>query len=244
MTTTESYEQFSVRRREEILERICSAAQRAGRDPQDISLVAVSKTVGADQVRAALQAGWRHFAENRPQELKKKLSELSDELAAAQASFDMIGNLQTNKINLVVGKVRLIHSISSEHLAQAVASRSQVHEVVSRVLLEVNVSGEESKSGFTPQEAFDALPRLMELEGISVEGLMTMAPAHNPDAARCTFSGLRELAERMRDATGLELATLSCGMSDDFEIAIEEGSTLVRLGRVAFDPGYQSLGKQ
>ena len=84
----------------------------------------------------------------------------------------------------------------------------------------------------------------MELEGISVEGLMTMAPAHNPDAARRTFSGLRELAERMRDATGLELATLSCGMSDDFEIAIEEGSTLVRLGRVAFDPGYQSLGKQ
>lgn len=244
MTTTESYEQFSARRREEILERIRSAAQRAGRDPQEISLVAVSKTVGADEVSAAIKAGWRHFAENRPQELKKKLTELSDELAASHASFDMIGNLQTNKINLVVGKVRLIHSISSEHLAQAVASRSQTHGVISKVLLEVNVSGEETKSGFSPEEALNALPRLLELEGLSLEGLMTMAPAHNPDAARRTFSGLRELAQRMRDASGLELATLSCGMSDDFEIAIEEGSTLVRLGRVAFDPGYQSLGKQ
>ena len=241
--TTESYEQFSSRRRDEILTRVREAAQRAGRDSQDISLVAVSKTVGADEVRAAIKAGWRHFAENRPQELKRKLTELSDDLAASQATFDMIGNLQTNKINLVVGKVRLIHSISSEHLAQAVASRSQTHGVISKVLLEVNVSGEESKSGFTPQEAYEALPRLLELEGISVEGLMTMAPAHNPDAARRTFSGLRELAERMRGATGQKLAILSCGMSDDFEIAIEEGSTLVRLGRVAFDPGYQSLGK-
>ena len=104
--------------------------------------------------------------------------------------------------------------------------------------MEANVSGEASKSGFSPEELRAAAEKIVALPGISVRGLMTMAPAHDADAARRTFSGLRELAGELRARTGLALPTLSCGMSDDFGIAVEEGSTLVRLGRCVFDPGY------
>ena len=109
---------------------------------------------------------------------------------------------------------------------------------MSDVLLEVNVSGEASKSGFSPDELRSCVEGVVGLEGIRVRGLMTMAPARDADAARRTFQGLRELAEELRGRTGLPLETLSCGMSDDFEIAVEEGSTLVRLGRCVFDQGY------
>lgn len=234
-----TYGAFLAARREEILGRVRAAAERSGRDAGDVGVVAVSKTVGPDGVREAVGAGWRAFAENRPQELTRKLADLDAGEVAAGITFDMIGNLQTNKINQVVGRVRLVHSVSSERLARAVATRSAARGVTTRALLEVNVSGEASKSGLSPADAREALPRVLALEGLRVEGLMTMAPAHDPDAARRTFSGLRELAETLRADTGEGLATLSCGMSDDFEIAIEEGSTLVRLGRIVFDPGYR-----
>ena len=157
----------------------------------------------------------------------------------AGVRFDMIGNLQKNKINQVIGRVRLIHSISSAHLAEAVSTRCEARGIVADVLLETNVSGERSKSGFSPDELRSAIEGVLALPGIRVEGLMTMAPAGDADAARRTFSGLRELADELRGRTGLALRTLSCGMSDDFEVAVEEGSTLVRLGRCVFDPGYR-----
>ena len=156
----------------------------------------------------------------------------------AGAAFDLIGNLQKNKINQVVGKVGLIHSISSAELARQVSERSERHGAASDVLLEVNVSGEASKSGFLPDGLRACVDDVLACPGIRVRGLMTMAPKADPDCARRTFSGLRELAGELRGRTGLALPVLSCGMSDDFEIAIEEGSTLVRLGRVAFDPAY------
>ena len=155
------------------------------------------------------------------------------------ARFDMIGNFQTNKVNMVVGKVGLIQSVSSLHLAEVISKHSLARSLVSKVLLEVNVSGEESKSGFAPAELVENLDGLLALSGIEIEGLMTMAPANDPDAARRTFSGLRELAEDLRQRTSLSLAELSCGMSDDFPIALEEGSTLIRLGRVVFSPDYE-----
>ena len=234
----EAYLAFLVQRRARILELVAEACARAGRSPSEVEVMAVSKTVGVDEVDLAWQAGWRLFGENRPQELSRKLAGIEGRPGVCDATFDMIGNLQTNKINQVVGRVRLVHSVASAHLAAAIAKRSEARGVTTRALLEVNVSGEASKSGFAPAEARAHVAELCELAGLEVVGLMTMAPAGDPVTARRTFSGLRELAEAMRADTGLELPVLSCGMSDDFCIAVEEGSTLVRLGRTAFDTHY------
>lgn len=234
----ERYASFLAGRRTQILERIAEAAARAGRAPDEVTLLAVSKTVGPDEVFLAWQQGYHAFGENRPQELRRKLAGAAEHPEMAGVRFDMIGNLQTNKINQVLGHVELIHSVSSEHLADAISKRAEAHGVDVRFLMEVNVSGEASKSGFTPEGAREAAERLAALPHMRLEGLMTMAPAHDPAAARATFSGLRELAEDLRCRTGLPLPTLSCGMSDDFPIAVEEGSTLVRLGRTVFDPNY------
>ena len=238
MSEDERYACFLRERRDEILERVAAAAERSGRSASDVRAIAVSKTVGPSEVLLARGAGWDAFGENRPQELGRKLEALGQLPEMADARFDMIGNLQKNKINQVIGRVALIHSISSAHLAEAVSSRSAQRGLVSNVLLEVNVSGEASKSGFAPDELRACVDGVVSLPGIRVLGLMTMAPAGSADAARRTFSGLRELAEELRARTGLALGTLSCGMSDDFQIAVEEGSTLVRLGRCVFDQGY------
>ena len=201
--------------------------------------------VGVDETVAAIQAGYRHFAENRPQELVRKLAGLAEHPELPEVRFDMIGNLQTNKINAVLGSAELIHSVGSLHLAQAISSRAvrkiEAGELVGpqRVLIEVNVSGEESKGGFSPDEIRAAAGELAELEGICVQGLMTMAPRGNKDVARRTFAGLRELRDELEAAhPDLNLPELSCGMSEDFESALEEGSTLVRLGRVVFSPEF------
>lgn len=240
----ESYEDLICGRRADICARIDAALARSGRAGEQVTLVAVSKTVGVDQVAAALRAGYRVFGENRPQELGRKLEGLAGMDGLPAYRFDMIGNLQTNKINAVLGRVALIHSIGSAHLADAVSSRAARRiaegalDAPVRVLLEVNVSGEASKSGFSPDEVRACMPRLMELSGIRIEGLMTMAPRGDKDAARRTFSGLRELRDEFRKRWGIALPELSCGMSEDFEIALEEGSTIVRLGRVVFDPSF------
>ena len=222
-------------RREQILERFYAALDRAGRPHDAARLIAVSKTVGVDETVAAIQAGYRHFAENRPQELVRKLTGLAEHPELPEVRFDMIGNLQTNKIN----------AVGSLHLAQAISSRAvrkiEAGELAGpqRVLIEVNVSGEESKGGFSPDEIRAAAGELAELEGICVQGLMTMAPRGNKDVARRTFAGLRELRDELEAAhPDLNLPELSCGMSEDFEPALEEGSTLVRLGRVVFSPEF------
>ena len=214
------------------------ACARAGRDPREVELLAVSKTVGPEEVRLAIAAGQRLFGENRPQELSRKLTALSESGELDSIRFDMIGNLQKNKINQVLGNVELIHSVSSLHLAQAISKRAEARGITAKVLLEVNVSGEGSKSGFAPDEVRSQVEEVLALGGLQVEGLMTMAPAHDASEARRTFAGLRELADELRVRTGLPLRVLSCGMSDDFQIAVEEGSTLVRLGRIVFDENY------
>ena len=229
------YRAFVGERRTELLQRIAQAAARAGRSVEDVQLLAVSKTVDVPQVLAAHEAGYDFFGENRPQELVRKVEALAD---VDGISFDMIGNLQRNKINKVLGLVRLVHSVSSAHLADAISSRASVRGVDVSCLLEVNVSGESSKSGMSPQDAERVAEHVLDLPNLELEGLMTMAPARDGLAARAAFSGLRELRDRLRDATGRDLPVLSCGMSDDFEIAVEEGSTLVGLGRIVFDPSY------
>lgn len=237
-TEDERYAAFLVERREEILQRIAEAAARAGRNPAEVELLAVSKTVDVPQVDLAWKAGYRSFGENRPQELVRKLAGIAAYPEMAGARFDVIGHLQTNKVREVVGNVTLIHSVSSLHLAEAISKRGVGHNLTSDVLLEVNVSGEESKSGFSPDEVRASFEDILALPALRVHGLMTMAPAHDMDAARRSFSGLRELRDELAARGGLELPVLSCGMSDDFQIAVEEGSTIVRLGRTVFDPRY------
>lgn len=235
----DAYQAFLSERRLAIRERAAEAAARAGRGASDVAMLAVSKSVEPEATLLAWRAGWRAFAENRPQELARKLEFAEGTPEMAGVRFDAIGNLQKNKINQVIGRVELLHSVSSLELAKAVSKRCCARGVVQPALVEVNVLGEQSKSGFSPQEAREAAEALAALPGIRLEGLMAMAPRDDVDAARRTFSGARELAGELRDRTGLALGVLSCGMSDDFTIAIEEGSTLVRLGRVAFDPAYE-----
>lgn len=141
-TEDERYAAFLVKRREEILQRIAEAAARAGRNPAEVELLAVSKTVDVPQVDLAWKAGYRAFGENRPQELVRKLAGIAAYPEMAGARFDMIGHLQTNKVREVVGNVTLIHSVSSLHLAEAISKRGVGHNLTSDVLLEVNVSGE------------------------------------------------------------------------------------------------------
>lgn len=232
------YPSFIRARRAEILERISEACSRSGRTPDAVTLVAVSKTVGIGEVAVAYEAGYTAFAENRPQELRRKQKAAAAHPALMRARWDMIGHLQTNKVGLVVGHVSLIHSIDSLRLAKAVEARAAALGCTVPVLMEVNVAGEESKMGFPPDEARRAIAGICPLEHLALEGLMGMAPAHDPAAARRAFSDLRELRDTLAVETGCRLGELSCGMSDDYVIAIEEGSTMIRLGRTVFDPAY------
>lgn len=169
-------------RREQILERFYAALDRAGRPHDAARLIAVSKTVGVDETVAAIQAGYRHFAENRPQELVRKLTGLAEHPELPEVRFDMIGNLQTNKINAVLGSAELIHSVGSLHLAQAISSRAvrkiEAGELAGpqRVLIEVNVSGEESKGGFSPMRFAPPRVSLRNLREFAYRGLWLWRP--------------------------------------------------------------------
>ena len=242
----DGYLEMITRRREAIMERVEAALDRVGRPRDAARLIAVSKTVDVPETVAAIEAGYRHFAENRPQELVRKIAGLAEHPELPDVRFDMIGNLQTNKINAVLGSATLIHSVRSLHLAEAISSRAERKIAAGElagpqpVLIEVNVSGEESKSGFAPDELRAHTGELMELSGIRIEGLMTMAPRGDKGVARRTFAGLRELRDELeQNHPDLHLPELSCGMSEDFEVALEEGSTLIRLGRVVFSPEFE-----
>lgn len=246
MDSAEEYLEFMKARRAQIMARVEAALERAGRSASELKVAAVSKTVGVPETVAAIQAGYDLFAENRPQELARKLAGLAQIEGLPPVRFDMIGNLQTNKINSVLGSAALIHSVSSLHLAEAISQRAERKVAAGElagpqpVLLEANVSGEESKSGFAAEELRTAMDELVELPGIEIRGLMTMAPRGSADVARKTFAGLRELKDELARAyPELSLTELSCGMSEDFEPAIEEGSTLIRLGRVVFSPDFE-----
>jgi len=229
-------------RREHIMELVEAAARESGRLGSQVAVCAVSKTVDVPQVAAALEAGYTHFAENRPQELERKLGVIGDNRAFEAVSWHMIGNLQENKINHVLGcRPALVHSVSSAKLAAAVSKRAQARGMCQPVLLEVNVSGEESKSGLSPNELRGEYLQIAQLPGIDVRGLMTMAPQGDAAVAEQTFAGLRELRDALRDEHGAAaygLTELSMGMSEDFREAIRQGATIIRLGRVVFDPAF------
>jgi pyridoxal phosphate enzyme (YggS family) len=209
---------------EAIRERIAAAAARAGRDSGNLRLVGVTKGVAPARVQQALDAGLRDFGENFLQEAQSRIFALGE--SAAAASWHFIGHLQTNKAAAAADLFAMIHSVDSVRLAEQLSRRSTASV---RVLLEVNVAGEASKFGFAPAEVGSAVARIGALPRIDLAGLMTVAPASKePETARPIFRELRDLAS----ANGL--SELSMGMTDDFEVAIEEGATIVRIGRAIF----------
>jgi len=214
-----------------IRQQVADAADCAGRHPDDVRIIAVTKTVGVQEVRDAIKAGMGDFGENRVQEFLGKYGLFPD------VNWHFIGSLQTNKVADVVGKAYLIHSVDSLRLLQAIDRQASAKGVVQPVLLQVNVSGEESKHGFAPEDTEDALLRAAEMPGLVVRGLMTMAPlSARVEDARPVFHDLASLVERLRALRldTVELTELSMGMTNDFKVAVEEGSTMVRVGRAIF----------
>ena len=211
---------------ENIRNRISAACERAGRNPQEVTLICVSKTIPADTINEAVILGETVFGENRPQELRDKF-----ELVKG-AKWHLIGHLQTNKVKYAVGKAVLIHSVDSLHIAQAINDYALKQGICQDILLEVNISGEESKYGLTTEQIPTIIKEMAALEGLRFKGFMTMAPLGAPEEEiRSIFSRARELFnEHKKD--GAEI--LSMGMSGDFEIAVEEGATHVRVGRAIF----------
>jgi len=216
-----------------IREAIAAAAERGRRRADDVNLVCVTKTVDLPEVREAVESGVRIVGENRVQEGVRKREGLPD----LDVRWDMIGHLQRNKAKQAVEHYDFIHSIDSVRLAREIGKRAGESGKVMPVLLEVNVSGEESKYGFTPERVLTEIEALASTDGIRIEGLMTMAPWEaEPEDTRPVFVALRELADKIRDqkVERVEMRHLSMGMSNDYVVAVEEGATLVRIGSAVF----------
>ena len=209
-----------------VRERIAAAAERAGRRPDDILLIAVSKTVEADRVREAIEAGVTALGENRVQEAKAKVAALG-----RPVPWHLIGHLQTNKVKDALEIFDVIHSIDRLEVARECERRAAGAGRPVDVLLEINVAGEPQKSGFAPAALDEALEAIAGLAHLKVRGLMAIPPVvERAEESRPAFRALRALAERHR------LGELSMGMSGDFEVAIEEGATMVRVGTAIFGP--------
>ena len=208
---------------ERVRRRIADAAERAGRRADDVLLIGVSKTVDVDRIRLAVEAGVPALGENRVQEAKGKVAALGH-----QVPWHLIGHLQTNKAKDAVQLFDVIHSLDRLELATECDRRARAAGKVVDVLIEVNVGGEEAKSGVAPDAVADLLDRVAKLSNLRVRGLMTIPPISEPEATRGWFRTLRKLGEHHG------LAELSMGMSADFEVAIEEGATMVRVGTAIF----------
>ncbi len=216
-----------------VRERIERAARRAGRDPSSVTLVAVSKTVEPARILEAIEAGQRDFGENRVQEALDKIPRLP------AVRWHMVGHLQRNKARRVVGRFELIHSVDSLKLVDVLDRLGRERGFVVRALVEVNVGGEASKSGVAPEDLPALLDHAAGREGLAIEGLMTVPPwAEDPQDARPFFAALARLRDRESRAArpAVRLEHLSMGMSHDFEVAIEEGATIVRVGTAIFGP--------
>lgn len=211
--------------------RIALACERAGRQALDVKLVAVSKELDVERFKEIIPFGLKVFGENRVQDFLKKFDAVDADL-----EWHIIGHLQRNKARALVGKVSLIHSLDSLNLAATLNRLSEIQGYPWQVLVQVNVAGEDTKFGLHPSALSSFLDEIREMSGLKVWGLMTIAPyCKDPEEARPIFRRLRELKEEMsRTKPWLELRHLSMGMSNDFEVAVEEGATLVRVGSTLF----------
>lgn len=211
---------------------ISDACQRAGRDTASVRLVCVTKYAEHAWIHGLIDNGIHVLAENRPQQLVERAASFP-----ANIEWHLVGHLQRNKVRRVLPAAALIHSVDSLRLLFRIEQIASQTGSVARVLLQVNITGEESKDGFAAEQLHGAIPELLALEHVDVAGLMTMAPfCDDPEPSRPVFSGLRDLTNELtaRSDGKLELPELSMGMSSDFGVAIEEGATLIRLGRGLF----------
>jgi hypothetical protein len=216
-----------------IWDRVAAACESAGRSSDEVELVAVSKRQPVAALRGAFEAGQRIFGESRVQEVLAKQPELPG--GAGGARWHFIGHLQKNKVRRVLAGIELFHGLDSLDLAESMDRIAEEEGLFPRVLLEVNVAGEDSKNGFSPEGLRRDLDAVLGLKRLQVEGLMTLAPyAEEAEASRPFFRRLRELRDALAAETGLPFSTLSMGMSGDYEVAIEEGATMVRVGTAIF----------
>ena len=215
------------------LDEVC---RTCGREPGEVTLVAVSKTVGPEEVACAIEGGACDFGENRPDQLMLKADRYPS------STWHFIGNIQSRRIRDIVGRASLIHSLFEESHARKIDEVARAHGIVQDVLIEVNISGEESKSGMQPESVQSMIATCRELSNVRVRGLMTMAPQGDPAIARKTFAGLARLRDELRDEMPAEEAEafteLSMGMSEDWREAIAEGATIVRIGRAIFSEAF------
>jgi hypothetical protein len=212
--------------------KIAEACRRSGRESEEIELVAITKTVDVEQINEAIEAGIRVVGENRVQEAWRKFQEVGE-----KAHWHMVGHLQTNKVKRVLQFADMIHSVDSVYLAREIQTQAKKLDRTIEILIQVNTSGEESKFGLEPEATIGAIEEVSTLPNLKIKGLMTIgAFLPNPEDVRPCFKLLNDLKDRVneRGITSVEIGTLSMGMTNDYEIAIEEGSTMVRVGTAIF----------
>ncbi len=210
-------------------QKINETARRAGRQPEEIELVLVTKNVGLDQIMEAYEAGERKFGENRVQEFLEKCGKLPQDI-----EWHLIGHLQTNKVKSVIDHICLIHSLDSLRLAQEMERRAKDLRRTVQVLIQVNISGEATKFGVTPEDFSELLEGVLSLSHVKVLGLMGIGPVASEEKVRSCFRSLASLRDEWVRRKSLDLKYLSMGMTSDFEIAIEEGANLLRIGTAIF----------
>ena len=212
--------------------RIQAACDRAGRSRKEVTLIAVSKTKPVEMLQTIYDAGSRDFGENKVQEMCDKIEQLPTDIR-----WHMIGHLQTNKVKYIVGRVSLIHSVDSLHLAQEIEKQAAKLDVIVPILIEVNIAEEESKFGIHKEETISLVREVATLPHIRIQGLMTIAPyVENPEDNRTYFRGIKQLSVDIarENIDNVSMDCLSMGMTGDYEVAIEEGATMVRVGTGIF----------
>lgn len=218
---------------DDIVKRIEDTCKKVGRNPNDITVIAVSKTVESERAREAVEAGINNLGENRVQELVKKYDELKD----LDIKWHMIGHLQKNKVKYIIDKTVLIHSVESLSLAEEINKRAEKNNLIANVLVELNIGEEDSKFGIKEESVYDFILSLEKFENIRVLGLMTVAPfCENPEDVRWVFKKMKNIYDEIStmNLRNTEMKYLSMGMTNDFEIAIEEGSNIIRIGTAIF----------
>lgn len=216
-----------------ILNRVATSAQKSGRNPEDITIIAVSKTVDSEIARQAVELGLLNLGENRVQEFINKYEQLNN----LDIKWHMIGHLQKNKVKYIIDKAELIHSIENLDLANEINKRAEQHGIISEVLIELNIGEEESKFGINSEHVYDFIKSINQYDHILVAGLMTVAPnCENPEEVRWIFKKMKEIYDNISkmELKNTDMKYLSMGMTNDFEIAIEEGSNIVRIGTAIF----------
>ncbi len=224
---------------DKVKEKMAEASRKSGRNNEDVTLIAVSKTKPVEMLMQAYELGCRHFGENKVQELVDKY-----EVMPKDIKWHMIGHLQRNKVKYIVDKVYMIHSVDSIRLAEEISKEALKKNVTVSVLIEVNMAGEETKFGIAPSEAENLIRQVAVLPGVAVKGLMTIAPyVDDPEKNRQYFVGIRELSVdiRKKNIDNVSMNILSMGMTGDYAVAVEEGADFVRVGTGIFGERHYAM---